>query len=116
SLDKGLLATTFQRNLQPFRNRARDLVLNLEHILHLAVVTLRPQMVSVRRIHQLRRDAQTAVSSSYASLKNCSHVQPFTDNAQVDVLSFERKSRTSRNHVQLFNPRQGVDDLFSDPI
>src|SRR6516165_2814228 len=73
-------------------------------------------MISSRSRYQLCRDAQTVVSSSHTAFENSAHLQLFSDNAQVDIFTFEGKSRASRDNVQPLNLSQRVDDLLSDSV
>src|SRR5215469_9744438 len=114
-LDQGL-AVPWKCDLQSLSDPLCNFLLNRKHILHLTVVALRPQMISIRSRHQLRRDAQTVVSSSHTALKNGANLELFSDNAQVDIFTFERESRASRNNVQSLNLRQRVDDLLGDSV
>src|SRR6516165_12764735 len=70
-------------------------------------------MISIGRRHQLCRDAQTVVSSSHTALENGAHLELFSNNAQVDIFTFEGESRDSRDNVQSLNLSQRVDDLLS---
>src|SRR5215475_863118 len=73
-------------------------------------------MISIRSRHQLCRDAQTVVSSSHTALENGAHLELFSDNAQVDILTLEGESRAARDNVKSLNLSERVDDLFSDSI
>src|SRR5215469_4977302 len=73
-------------------------------------------MKSIRSTHQLCRNAQTVVSSSHTALENDAHLELFSDNAQVDVFTFERESRASRDNVQSLNLSERVDDLLGDSV
>src|SRR5262249_7509619 len=75
SRDQGPRLPALKRDLKPLRNRACDFVLDREDIFHLTIITLRPQVISVRGIHQLCGDAQPVVSSAHTSLENGAHVQ-----------------------------------------
>src|SRR5215472_16329654 len=73
-------------------------------------------MISIGSRHQLCRDAQTVVSSSYTALENGAHLELFSDNAQVDIFTLEGESGASRDNVKSLNLSQRVDDLLSDPV
>src|ERR1700751_4457801 len=89
SVYERLVLVTFERDLQPIRNREGDLVFKGEDVLHVAVITLRPQLKPICHIYQLggnpdsvsclpdasfqdRRDAQLARNLSYL---NCSPLE-----------------------------------------
>src|SRR5262252_5898984 len=73
-------------------------------------------MISIRSRHKLYRDAQTVVSSAHTALENSAHLELFSDNAQVDIFTFEGERRTSRDNAQSLNLSQRVDDLLSDSV
>src|SRR5215468_2744320 len=73
-------------------------------------------MISIRRRHQLCRDAQTVVGSAHTAFENGAYLELFSDNAQVDMFTFEGECRAARDHVQSLNLSERVDDLLSDPV
>src|SRR5262249_15595874 len=73
-------------------------------------------MISIRSRHELCRDAQMVVSFSHTALENGAHLELLSDNAQVDIFTFEGESRASRDNVQSLNLSQRVDDLLSDSV
>src|SRR5262245_28008233 len=73
-------------------------------------------MISIRGRYQLYRDAQTVVSSSHTALENAAHLELFAEKAQVDVFTFEGKSRAARDNVQPRNLSERVDDLLGDSV
>src|SRR5215467_4680233 len=73
-------------------------------------------MISIRSRYQLYRDAHTVVSSAHTALENGAHLQLFSDNAQVDIFTFEGESRASRDNAQPLNLSERVDDLLSDSV
>src|SRR5690349_23492693 len=90
----------------------RDLVLHGEYILHLTVVTLRPEMAAVGRRDQLRADANAITDAAHASFENRRHTQRFGYLADVDLFASERESRSPCDYLQPWNLRQQVDDLL----
>ncbi len=92
-LQKRFLRLKFKRNLQPTRNRSRNLVLDFENILYLAFVPFGPEMVPILHIDELCRNAEPSASPA--------HVQLLPDGADVDVLAFEGKSRGACNDMKL---------------
>src|SRR5215813_6577248 len=73
-------------------------------------------MISIRSRYQLYRDAHTVVSSAHTALENGAHLELFSDNAHVDMFTFEGESRAARDNVQSRNLSQRVDDLLSDSV
>ena len=97
-------------------NGQRDLVLHGEDVSDLAVVLLRPSLIAVDDVDELRRNAQRRSGLSDATLENRADVQLATDLPDVDVLALEREGGTSGNHVQAFHAGQGIDDLLGNPV
>ena len=56
-------------------DRPRYLVLNREHILHVTIVTLRPQMVAAFRIDELGRDAYALAGAPHAAFKQVANAE-----------------------------------------
>ena len=90
-LDSLLLAFA-EDDAQRFDYCLRDVVLDCEYVLHLAVVTLRPQMVAIGDIHELRCNPQSVAHLSHASFEYCGYLELATDIADVLVPPFERES------------------------
>ena len=59
-----------QHDLEGVDDARRDLILNREHILHLAVVSLRPHLKARCDIDELSRDAKTIAGLPHASLEH----------------------------------------------
>src|SRR5215831_4628490 len=73
-------------------------------------------MISIRSRYQLYRDAHTVVSSAHTALENGAHLELFSDDAHVDMFTFEGESRAARDNVQSRNLSQRVGDLLSDSV
>src|SRR3546814_7495935 len=58
-----------QRHLQRIDDAAGDVVLDREHVLHLAVVGFRPEVRVGSGIDQLRRDAHVLAGAAYAAFE-----------------------------------------------
>ena len=99
-----------------FHDRLRDIVLNGEDVLHLAVVALRPQMITVGNVHELSGDAKAVAHLADAALENRRDLQLPSDLADVLVLSLERERRRARRDAQRLNLGQSVDDLFRHAV
>ena len=62
-----------------------------EDVFHLAVVGVRPKMVAVRGLDELRGDAQFVTSLGDAAFEQMTHVQELANFLDVLVLAFERE-------------------------
>ena len=69
----------------------RDLVLDIENIPHLAVISLRPELVSIRRIDQLRRDTHAVAGTAHAPFEDVLDIEPGADFADIQILAAQRK-------------------------
>ena len=56
-----------QRRHHRLHDRRDNLVLNLEHIRHLPIVALRPQLIAVFRVNQLRCDPEPGAGPAHAA-------------------------------------------------
>src|SRR4029077_14578207 len=65
----------------------RDLILNREHIGHLTVVALRPEVAAIGGCDQLGRDAYAVAGAADATLENRRDAQHFGDFADIFVHS-----------------------------
>ena len=90
ALDRFLFAFA-QDHSQRFHDRLRDVVLNLEYVLYLAIIPLRPQMISIGDIHQLGCDSQLVAELSHAAFEHCRDFQFSSYLTDVLVLSLECK-------------------------
>src|SRR6267378_4063827 len=72
-------------------DRAGQLILDREDAPELAVVCLRPQMVAVRGIHQLRRDPHRAAFAPDAPLNDGGDGELLADSPDAHVPSLERE-------------------------
>src|SRR5687768_13879210 len=85
-----------ERAGEPRHDRARDLLLNREDVVDLALVYRRPHVVAVRRVDELCRDAERAPGLANAPLDDCRDAKPSSDLAHVGWLVLERECRRSR--------------------
>lgn len=121
AIDDGFLRhdTAFMESelqLQGLQNRARDLFLNVEHIIEHAGILLRPEMCIVCCIDQLRRDAETVPRFPYAPLQNVSHVDFSGDLRNLLFRPFECHRRAARNDKKVMDMGQIRDDLFCETV
>ena len=85
------------------QDACRDLVLNREDIRELALETLRPYLVAVIGVHELRRDAHAIAGLAHAALENRFHAQPSADLGDLEILALKSERRRPRDHVQTGN-------------
>src|SRR5438094_5696669 len=87
-------------DLQPRRDRLGDLVLDREDIGHLAVVPLRPQMVSIGHLHELDADPQPVPRLAHAALEHRRYLELGAHFGQLDRWTAERERRGPRRDPQ----------------
>ena len=105
-----------QDTTQGLHHIRRDLVLDIEHVLHLAVVALGPQVIAAGHLDQLRRDPQPVSRPLNAALENgpCSKLP--ADRSHVAGLALVGERGCARHDVEPLHVRQFVGDLLADPI
>ena len=79
------------RALQRRGNRSRDLVFDREHVVDAAAVGLRPEVIAVVGVDELRRDAQPVSGALHTSFHKRIDCQRFTHFARIGARSLERK-------------------------
>ncbi len=111
-----LLSFTQELHLDLSQNRQGNLILNIENILQLPVVSLRPQMIASRRFDQLRCDPQPLARFAHAAFQDMSHAELFPHQPKVLVLILKLKRRAAPGHIQVGYVAQYVDDFFGDAV
>src|SRR5579883_2134250 len=97
-------------------NLLRNLVLNGENIRQLAVETFSPDMAAIQPVDQLRSDAHSAASLSYAALENEADIELLADLGDIDGLPLKGERRIAGDHEQSRNLGQGGNDVFRDSV
>ena len=93
-----------------------DLILNGEDIFELAIITLRPEVVAVSHVDELRRDAKPVAGFPHAALQHRVDLESASDLADVLVFFLERERGRARRHSECLHLAQGIDDLFRDAV
>src|SRR5260370_28223301 len=73
-------------------------------------------MVSVSNIYQLGGDAETISNFPHTAFEDCSNIELFPDLPHVGVSSLEEKAGSSSRHMEAFDLRQHIDDLFGNTV
>ena len=105
-----------ERRIQRRDDRVCELVLYLKHILHFALVRVAPTREPCGRVHELRRDAQTAALSPHTSLEHVAHVQRLAHVLRANGLIAERERRASRGHLESGHSRERGGQLVRHSI
>jgi hypothetical protein len=114
----GLTSKSVQRKLDPEspRDGFRDLILYREQIRHLAIVTPRPEMKTIRRLDELRRDPEAAAHLANTPFENMFDVQPPANLRNFNVLTPEEEGGRAADDLHAGYPGQHIDDLLSQTI
>src|SRR5688572_10984715 len=111
-----LLLSLAEYHTERVEDRLRDLILNREHVFHVAIEFFRPQLVSIGDVDQLRADAKPVPDFAHATLENGGHLELSSNLADVFVLSLEGKRRRARRNAKRLNLRESVDQLLRHAI
>jgi len=87
-----------------------------EDAVELAVVGLRPQMVSVRDVDELCRDPHAIAGLADASLQHVRHVELRPHLGDSHRAALERERRGPCRHAELGNPGEHVEQLLGEAI
>ena len=93
-----------------------DSVFDGEHVLHLTVEPLRPEVVPIRRVHQLGGDPDPVLRPLDTSLQDGAHVQLPADGPDVLGSSPVSECGSPGRHPEVRDLHQGVHDLLAQPI
>ena len=88
-----LLVVPLQDHLQLRGDGPRDVLLQLEDVGEVSVVVLRPEVESVRNLHELGGDAHAVALLPDRALQNVRDAEGLPDGAQVVVLPLEVEGR-----------------------
>ena len=98
------------------RNIGRDVLLDVENVVHLPVVGLRPEVKTVRRRDQLHGNPQPIAGAPDAAFEHVRYTELAADFAQVFVAIFEIKRRRPPRYFEPADLRDVVDQLFGQAI
>ncbi len=115
ALDRSLLLWC-ERDAQGLRDAPRNLVLNGEHVFHLAVVPLSPRRMPALRLYQLRRDAESAPGPTDAALEDVGRPELLADLGGRQRLVAKREDLGTREHADLPDLGQLCDDVLGHSI
>ena len=102
--------------LQRGHHRPGDLVLDGEDVGQVAVEALRPELVAIRGVDQLRRDAQSGAGLADAAFQDVGHVELLAHGSQILALALEIEGRRTRSDAQAGDLGQRVDDLLRHAV
>ena len=111
-----LLLTLAEDDLEGLHDCLRDVVLNGEHVFHLAVVPLGPQMIAICDVHQLGRDPKPVAHLAHAALEHRRDLQLAPDVSHILALPLEGERRRARGNPERLHLVQRIDDLLGHPV
>jgi hypothetical protein len=101
-----------QPQLERVRDGARDLVLDGEDVLQLAVEGLRPELVAVGDVDQLDVDPDPVADLPDAALEHRADTELVADLANVDLLALKGEAGGAGRHLHVGQLGEGVDDVL----
>src|SRR5438034_259606 len=102
--------------LERGHDRLRNLVLQREDVIEVAVVALGPDVPAGRAVDQLRRDPYPATGLARAALQNVVDLELARDLRNVDVLALEHERRVARGDPQRGHLGEIRDDVLGDAV
>ena len=94
----------------------RDIVLQFEDVLELAVIAFGPHMAVGAPVDQLRGDAHPVVHLAHAAFEQVLHAEPRRHLVDVDVLSLVGEGGVARDDEQRRDLREIGDDVLGDAV
>ena len=96
--------------------RAGDLILQLEHVLEVAVVPVGPEMGIGRGIDELPGDAQPTAGAAHAPFEDVADSELPPDLADVHRPVLVGEGRVAGDNEELRKARQRGDNVLDDPV
>ena len=90
-----LLLAFAEDDAKRFHDRLRDIVLNSEDILHLPIVPLRPELISISNVDELRGDAKAIAHAPHTSIENGRYLELLSYLGEILVFALQRKRHGS---------------------
>ena len=81
-------------------NRVRNLILQSEDVVQIAVVTFGPDVAVIGTIDQLRRDPDAPACFANASFEHVTYLELIGNLSHIDRFSLEGERSIARHHVQ----------------
>src|SRR5215469_5380899 len=78
-----------QLYLQRAGNCCRDLILHREHVRHLAVIALGPEMIAILGVDKLRGHTNPAATPPHTAFQDCPDMERLRDLSDVLLLAAE---------------------------
>jgi len=95
---------------QGIHNRARDLLLNLEHVGEVPFIFLSPKLAAVVDVDELDVNAHNIMIPTEAPLKHRVHLQRAADFADVMRFALKGEATRARHNLETAHPRQSCDE------
>jgi hypothetical protein len=105
-----------ERAAHPRDDRARDLFLDREDVVGLAVVYVGPQAIAALRADQLRGDAQLASRLAHAPLDHRVDAELAADLADIHRLLLVGEHGSAGRDLQSLDCAERGDELFGHPV
>jgi len=102
--------------LQCADNRLRNLVLEREDVVQVAIVALRPDMAAGGAVDQLRGDPHPAARLAHAAFDNVADLELARDLRNVHVLALEHEGGVARGDPERGHLGEIGDDVLADSV
>src|SRR5882762_8887298 len=112
----GLLLFGQELEFQSLDDRCGDFVLQREDVVEVAVVTLGPEVIVARPVHQLGGDPYAATCFAHTAFQYMVDLEFTCDFRHVDVLALEYESAVAGGHRQRRDLAQIRDDVLGDSV
>ena len=93
-----------------------DSVLEVEHVLRISVISVRPEMRAGLGFDELRCDAQAVAGLSHAPFKEVANAKLAPDLAHIDGLALVDEAGIARDHEQPLDVRETGRDVVDHPV
>src|SRR4051794_10549756 len=105
-----------QSYFQRLSDRPGDFLLHSEDIFQFAIERARPELNSVRSVHECRYDTHSMALLAHRALQKGAHTQLLTNCFRFFFPVFEAERRAATNHLEPANLRQSCDQFFRQTI
>ncbi len=103
-------------SLQRLDDLLRDLLLDVEDVVELALVGVAPQLAIGRDVDELHRDADRLVETAHAAADDVAGAELVADGPDVLLAPLELHRCPARDEFDLADQRQAGDQLLGEPV
>jgi hypothetical protein len=112
----GRRAEALQSQLERAGDRLRQLLLDLEDIVHITLEGLGPELIPVARVHQLGAEPEAVSCPPDAAFEHGGHPELPSDLLDALTFALEGEGRGARRHPQSFDSAEGRNQLVRHSV